>query len=133
MEGDWKLIHYHEDGRDELYHLGKDIGEQNNLITKQSKLAQQMRGKLDEWLKQTNAKFPKPDAKFDAKRETRWKNIKTSEKKDSRSNMHPSSHLITSPIRIGGEAHLNETSNIFTISRFIYDRQPIGRQRSTSS
>ena len=61
MEGDWKLIHYHEDGRDELYHLGKDIGEQNNLITKQNKLAEQMRGKLDEWLKQANAKFPKPD------------------------------------------------------------------------
>ena len=81
MEGDWKLIHYHEDGRDELYHLGKDIGEQNNLITKERKLAQQMRGKLNVWLKQTNAKFPKPDAEFDAaKRETRWKNIKTSGK-----------------------------------------------------
>ena len=33
----------------------------------------------------TNAKFPKPDAKFDAaKRETRWKNIKTSGKERTR-------------------------------------------------
>ena len=39
MEGDWKLIHYHEDGRDELYHLGNDIGEQNDLIAKEKKLA----------------------------------------------------------------------------------------------
>jgi hypothetical protein len=35
MEGDWKLIHYHEDGRDELYHLGNDISEQNDLFAKE--------------------------------------------------------------------------------------------------
>jgi arylsulfatase A-like enzyme len=81
MEGDWKLIHYHEDGRDELYHLSNDIGEQNNLMAKEKIRAQQMRKKLDAWLKQTNAKFPKPDPKFDsAKREARWKNIETSGK-----------------------------------------------------
>ena len=81
MEGDWKLIHYHEDGQDELYHLGKDIGEQDDLIAKEKKRGQQMRKKLDAWLKQTNAKFPKPDPKFDsAKREARWKNIESSGK-----------------------------------------------------
>jgi len=81
MVGDWKLIHYHEDGRDELYHLGNDIGEQNDLIAKEKKRGQQMRNKLDAWLKQTRAKFPKPDSKFDsAKREARWKNIENSGK-----------------------------------------------------
>jgi arylsulfatase A-like enzyme len=81
MEGDWKLIHYHEDGRDELYHLRNDIGEQNDLMAKEKIRAQQMRKKLDTWLKQTNAKFPQPDPKFDsAKREARWKNIETSGK-----------------------------------------------------
>jgi len=30
-EDNWKLIHYHEDGRDELYHLGKDEVEQKDL------------------------------------------------------------------------------------------------------
>ena len=81
MEGDWKLIHYHEDGRDELYHLGNDIGEQNDLIAKEKKRGQQMRNKLDAWLKQTRAKFPKPDSKFDSvKRESRWKNIESSGK-----------------------------------------------------
>ena len=40
-----------------------------------------MRKKLDAWLKQTNAKFPQPDPKFDSvKREARWKNIETSGK-----------------------------------------------------
>ena len=81
MEGDWKLIHYHEDGHDELYNLGNDIGEQNDLIAKESKRARIMRKKLDDWLKQTKAKFPKPDPKFDKiKREARWENIKTSGK-----------------------------------------------------
>ena len=81
MEGDWKLIHYHEDGRDELYNLGNDVAEQNDLIAKNKKRGKQMRKKLDGWLKQTNAKFPKPDPKFDtAKREARWKNIESSGK-----------------------------------------------------
>ncbi len=81
MEGDWKLIHYHEDGRDELYHLGKDIGEQDDLITKEKGRGQKMRGKLNAWLKQTNAKFPKADPKFDsAEREARWQNIESSGK-----------------------------------------------------
>ena len=81
MEGDWKLIHYHEDGRDELYHLGNDIGEQNDIVEKESKRAQIMRKKLDDWLKQTKATFPQPDPKFDnGKREARWENIKSSGK-----------------------------------------------------
>ena len=69
MEGDWKLIHYHEDGHDELYNLGNDIGEQNDVIAKESKRARIMRKKLDDWLKQTKAKFPIPDPKFDKDKE----------------------------------------------------------------
>ena len=78
MEDDWKLIHYHEDGRDELYHLGNDIGEQNNIFEKENKRSLQMRKRLDAWLKQTKAKFPQPDPKFDSKkRNFRWENIET--------------------------------------------------------
>ena len=81
MEGDWKLIHYHEDKRNELYNLANDIGEQNDLIAKENNRAQQMRKKLNTWIKQTNAQFPKPDPQFDSvKRDARWKNIKSSGK-----------------------------------------------------
>ncbi len=81
MEGDWKLIYYHEDGRYELYHLGHDIGERNDLIAKEKKRGQQMRKKLDTWLERINAQFPKPDPKFDSlKRAARWKNIESSGK-----------------------------------------------------
>ena len=38
MESDWKLIHYHEDGRNELFNLGNDIGKQNDLFAKEKKL-----------------------------------------------------------------------------------------------
>jgi arylsulfatase A-like enzyme len=78
MEGDWKLIHYLETGHDELYDLGKDIGEQNDLLNTHPKLAKEMRTRLDQWLKQTNAKFPIPDKQFDsAKRDARWQHMKT--------------------------------------------------------
>jgi arylsulfatase A-like enzyme len=78
MEGDWKLIHYLETGQDELYDLGKDIGEQNDLLAKHPKLAKEMRARLDQWLKQTNAKFPIPDKQFESsKRDARWQHMKT--------------------------------------------------------
>ena len=81
MEGDWKLIHYHEDGRDELYHLGKDQAEQNDLVAKEAKRAKQMRKTLDIWLKETKAKFPRKDEQHDPeKRSARWESIKGSGK-----------------------------------------------------
>ncbi|MEL0098718.1 MAG: sulfatase, partial [Opitutae bacterium] len=82
MQGDWKLIHYHEDGRDELYDLGNDIGEQNDLAGKNPQRAKEMRAQLNQWLKETKAKFPIPDPQFDStKRDTRWANMKTNSKK----------------------------------------------------
>jgi hypothetical protein len=81
IEGDWKLIHYHEDGRDELYHLGKDQAEKNDLLGKESKRAKQMRKTLDSWLKETKAKFPVKDEQHDpAKRSARWESARTSGK-----------------------------------------------------
>ena len=81
MEGDWKLIHYHEDDRNELYYLKTDIGEQKDLFSKKSMKGMEMLKKLDAWLKVTKAKFPPPDPQFDsAKREARWKNLKSAGK-----------------------------------------------------
>ena len=58
MQGDWKLIHYLESGRDELYHLGKDLGEQNDLADKHPQKAKEMRTQLDKWLKANQSHFP---------------------------------------------------------------------------
>ncbi len=77
-ENDWKLIHYHEDGRDELYHLATDPGEQKDLARAEPDLAKDLRAKLDAWLKATGAKFPTKDSQFDpAKRAARWESLKT--------------------------------------------------------
>jgi arylsulfatase A-like enzyme len=74
----WKLIHYHEDGRDELYDLATDPVERTDLAGLQPARAKSMRKQLDGWLKATNAKFPTRDTQFDpAKRAARWKSLST--------------------------------------------------------
>jgi arylsulfatase A-like enzyme len=62
--GDWKLIHYWEDGRDELYNLAEDIGEQNDLAAKNPEKAKEMRARLDRWLAEVGAKIPGPDPRW---------------------------------------------------------------------
>ncbi|MDA1045909.1 MAG: sulfatase [Verrucomicrobia bacterium] len=75
-EDNWKLIHYHEDGRDELYHLGKDEVEQKDLAAAELKRTKVMRAKLDAWLKATKAKMPVKDKKADlAKRKARFESL----------------------------------------------------------
>ena len=64
--GNWKLIHYYEDGRDELYNLSSDIGEQNDAAAKNPEVAKMLRKKLDSWLKETGARTPQADSRFDA-------------------------------------------------------------------
>ncbi|MBT8043993.1 MAG: sulfatase-like hydrolase/transferase, partial [Verrucomicrobiae bacterium] len=63
--GDWKLIYYHEDGRNELYQLSTDVGEQHDLSTKKPTIVQAMRKELEAWLEETGARLPKPDPRFD--------------------------------------------------------------------
>ena len=77
-ENDWKLIHYHEDGRDELYQLATDPSEQTDLAPLKPDRVKALRAKLDAWLKETGARFPTKDTQFDAaQREARWESLKT--------------------------------------------------------
>lgn len=76
--GDWKLIHYYEDGRDELYNLKEDIGEQINPATQRPELAASLRNKLDTWLTEMHAEFPQPNPKFNAaKKEKQLEHMRT--------------------------------------------------------
>jgi arylsulfatase A-like enzyme len=78
LENDWKLIHYHEDGRDELYQLASDPGEQKNVLSREADRAKELRARLDAWLEATGAKFPVKDPQFDAaQRAVRWESLKT--------------------------------------------------------
>ena len=78
IDGDYKLILYHEDRRTELYNVTEDQGEQNDLATQEKELAVSMLARLNQWLKETNAEFPTKDPKFESKkRDQRWHGLKT--------------------------------------------------------
>ncbi|HET6573148.1 MAG TPA: sulfatase [Fimbriiglobus sp.] len=57
-DGDWKLIEFFEDGRQELYNLKNDIGEKTNLAAKLPAKAKELHGKLIAWREQVGAKMP---------------------------------------------------------------------------
>jgi len=62
--GDWKLIHYWEDGHNELYNLVADIGEQHDLAARETKRAADLWLQLQAWLKETGAKIPQPNPDY---------------------------------------------------------------------
>ncbi|MEO1616252.1 MAG: sulfatase [Planctomycetota bacterium] len=65
--GPWKLIHYYEDGRNELYNVITDIGEQSNVALTQPATTAELWNDLDAYLKRVGANRPKPDARYDPK------------------------------------------------------------------
>ncbi len=76
QENGWKLIHYWEDGRDELYNLESDESEQTDLAESTSEIVRELRHKLDVWLSGMNAKLPILDPEYDPKlAEKRHENI----------------------------------------------------------
>ena len=88
-EGDWKLIHWFGDyldttgftpddkpygklivgPRSELYYLGDDLGESNNLAADRPKKTAHLTKTLNAWLKRTGAGLPTRNPDFD---EVRW-------------------------------------------------------------
>ncbi len=66
VEGDLKLIKWYEaEGpRYELFNLRKDIGEQQEVLSKNQKQGAQLKSKLEDFLKATGARFPAPNVKF---------------------------------------------------------------------
>jgi len=63
-EGDFKLINYFEENRSELYNLKNDPGEQNDLSSELHAFANAMEDKLNRWLKNNGAKFPRPNPNY---------------------------------------------------------------------
>ena len=58
--GDWKLIRFYEDDREELYNLRDDLGEENDLAAKNPQKRRQLSARLDAWLKEVGAQMPVP-------------------------------------------------------------------------
>jgi arylsulfatase A-like enzyme len=65
-DGHWKLIHYYEDDRDELYRLDRDPGEREDLAESEPERVTRMRGGLLRYLNSVNARFPQSDPRYTA-------------------------------------------------------------------
>ncbi len=56
--GDWKLLHYYEDGRNELYNLADDLPESKDLAADEPQRAHDMAERLRLWLASVDAQMP---------------------------------------------------------------------------
>ena len=66
--GDWKLLHYFEDDRVELYNLADDPGESADLAAREPSRSAGLRARLDAWLQSVGAAFPGPNPNAQAGR-----------------------------------------------------------------
>ncbi|MBY0508178.1 MAG: sulfatase [Bryobacteraceae bacterium] len=64
-QGDWKLIHFYEDDRVELYNLREDLGERRNLARRNAAKARELRVKLDDWRTRVSAVAPRQNPAYD--------------------------------------------------------------------
>jgi arylsulfatase A-like enzyme len=56
--GDWKLIHWYKDGKNELYNISEDIGENSDEAANHPELVKSLSVKLGKYLKSVNAQLP---------------------------------------------------------------------------
>jgi len=64
--GNFKLIHFYEDNRDELYNLNEDLSEQNDCSRELPEKAQELRMKLVAYLSRVKARMLLPNPDFTA-------------------------------------------------------------------
>ena len=57
-KGDWKLIHFYEDNKFELYNLKEDISEKNDLAAKYPEKVDELNKDLQQFIKDTNSDLP---------------------------------------------------------------------------
>jgi len=71
-KGDWKLIHYYEDGHDELYNLKDDLEETTDVYSDHPDLAKQLNEELFTRLNEMGAKYPSRDPEWTAEKEEEY-------------------------------------------------------------
>ena len=67
--GDWKLIHYYEDGREELYNLKNDLGETTNIAAHHPVRVRELSKQLFNYLNEVGARYPEKDPIYNAEKE----------------------------------------------------------------
>jgi len=75
---EYKLIHYWEDGHDELYNLSNDPAERNDISEGSEAIVKSLRTELDDYLENANANIPEIYPNYDAaKAEAKYEERKT--------------------------------------------------------
>jgi len=62
--GEWKLIHYYEDGHEELYNLNTDLEETTDVSAANPELTKQLSEQLFTYLNDVGARFPEKDPEY---------------------------------------------------------------------
>ncbi len=65
--GPWKLIEFLDSGQVELYHLGEDIGESQDLSEEKPKLAAELLKQLADWKREVGADPMQPNPQYKKK------------------------------------------------------------------
>lgn len=65
-QGNWKLIHYYEDERRELYNIAEDVGEQSDVGAAHPERVAALSQKLAGWLSEVDARKPIANPNFDS-------------------------------------------------------------------
>lgn len=60
-DGDWRLVHFYEDGRAELYNLAEDVGEERDLAAAMPEKVADLLAELDAWRAEVGAQEPLPN------------------------------------------------------------------------
>jgi arylsulfatase A-like enzyme len=67
--GNWRLVHFYEDDRDELYDLAADPGETTDVATERPEKTADLRRRLDTWLADVGGQLPTPNPDVDPARD----------------------------------------------------------------
>jgi arylsulfatase A-like enzyme len=70
--GDWKLIHYYEDGREELYNLSRDPQEDQDVADQHPTRTHDLSTLLFDYLNQVEATYPRKDPQYRSDREQQY-------------------------------------------------------------
>lgn len=70
--GEWKLIHYYEDGREELYNLDRDLEENHDVAADHAELVAELSSQLFAYLEEVGALYPEKDPQYDPAKEQEY-------------------------------------------------------------
>ncbi len=70
-DGSWRLVHFYEGNRDELFDLAADQSEQTDLASREPEHVARLRKLLDTWLTEAGAQMPEKNPNADPERD--WK------------------------------------------------------------